>query len=151
MGQRYQHYARRVFEEIQILLKDRPKARILVQILVFAQEEGNLFAGLSGLLKTAELENPHFTGQLIEVAPGTDIIGIIKENALQTDQRISYLEGGEKYLAGKKLLLPGGCIPWKENGVYLITGGVGGWASFWRTKLRPPYEILPHPSRPFTA
>jgi NAD(P)-dependent dehydrogenase (short-subunit alcohol dehydrogenase family) len=132
--QRFQNYALRVFEEIQNLLKDKPKGKVLVQVVVSTQDERQLFSGLSGLLKTARLENPKLIGQLIEVDPGEDSQGIIEkleENSrCPGDAHIRYQEG-KRWVAGWTdnigLISPIGPMapPWKDRGVYLITGGAG--------------------------
>ena len=146
-GLRYQNYTRKVVEEIQVLLK-KPKGKILVQIVLFEREETILFAGLSGLLKTARLENPGFTGQLIRMSSGEDTIRRLKENASDaTDGQIRYTEGQRSVLGWKEVISDDdGRAPWKDNGVYLITGGAGGlgliFAKEIATKVKAPSIIL---------
>ena len=132
IGKRFHIYALEIFEEIQRILKDKPAGMVLVQIVIPVQGERHLFSGFSGLLKTAQLENPRLIGQLIEVEPGKgseEIIEILKENSR------SPIDNHVRYQNGKRLLAGGSeveafqetmKIPWKEQGVYLITGGAGG-------------------------
>jgi len=129
---RFQTYAAQAFEEIQSILKEKPKGKVLIQIVVAAQNEQQLFSGLSGLLKTARLENPKLIGQLIEVESGEDSKGIAEK--LQENSR-SPLDNHVRYQDGKRLVADwskvAACreearVPWKDRGIYLITGGAGG-------------------------
>src|SRR5688572_16575764 len=65
VAQRYSEYALACFERIQTVLRGKPQGRVLVQIVVADDEEHALLAGLTGLLKTAALEQPQLTGQLM--------------------------------------------------------------------------------------
>jgi amino acid adenylation domain-containing protein len=131
---RFQIYAARVFAEIQSILKDKPGGKVLIQVVVPIKEEQQLFSGLSGLLKTAQLENPNLIGQLVEVEPGEDSKGILEkleENSrCPGDAHIRY-QDGKRRVAGWTdnigLISPIGpmAVPWKDHGIYLITGGLG--------------------------
>ncbi|HWP96054.1 MAG TPA: SDR family NAD(P)-dependent oxidoreductase [Syntrophomonadaceae bacterium] len=130
--ERFQNYVLQVFVEVQSILKDKAKGKMLVQIVVSRQNEQQLFTGLSGLLKTAQLENSKIIGQLIEVEPGEDsesIIEKLKENSRSPgDKQIRYRDG-KRYVLGWneiEVTKEEAKIPWKAQGVYLITGGAGG-------------------------
>ena len=121
-----------MFEEVQNILKARPAGKVLVQLVVTSQEDQPLYSALSGLLKTAQLENPQLVGQVIEIEPGESqevIEAKLEENRLcPEDQWIRY-QNGRRYVANWSELEPapqGVTIPWKDGGVYLITGGAGG-------------------------
>ncbi|WP_155661248.1 polyketide synthase dehydratase domain-containing protein, partial [Priestia megaterium] len=146
---RYESYAVQAFEEIQTLLKDKPKGKTLVQIVVSTDMEHQLFTGLAGLLKTAHLENPNFIGQLIEVENTDEIASKLLENrhSLQ-DDRIRY-QDGKRWVGGWSEIQASEQIeniPWKEEGVYLLTGGAGGlgmiFAKEIATQVRPVNLIL---------
>lgn len=94
--------------------------------------EPQLLSGLTGLLKTAELENPKLTGQLIELDTGmsaSDLYKILEENRrCPLDTHIRYWQGKRsvskwKETSGEHLSAD---MPWKDKGVYLMTGGAGG-------------------------
>jgi polyketide synthase PksN len=130
--ERFQDYAIQVLEEIQGILKEKATGKVLVQIITSLQDEHQLFAGLSGLLKTTQLENPKLFGQLIEIEPVEGWAGITKkleENSRRPlDQYIRY-QNGKRCVAGWSELEvspEAAKIPWKDQGVYLITGGAGG-------------------------
>ncbi|MCC5466705.1 SDR family NAD(P)-dependent oxidoreductase [Pelosinus sp. Bkl1] len=130
--ERFRSYVVQAFEEIQRILKDKPKGKVLIQIVVSDLEGQQLFSGLSGLLKTAQLENPKLIGQLIEVEVrqnAEEIVKVLKENSQSSkDQQIRYY-GGKRYVIGWsdiQVSQEKANIPWKDRGVYLITGGAGG-------------------------
>ena len=131
IGQRFEFYATRVFEEIQRILEDKPKGKILIQFVYQDWGEQKLFSGLFGLLKTAQLEHPKLIGQLVGVELGEDGDGLaekLEENrTTPTDIRVRY-RGGKRWIAvWNEIDVPQkASIPWQEGGVYLITGGAGG-------------------------
>ncbi|MGD2092501.1 MAG: SDR family NAD(P)-dependent oxidoreductase, partial [Candidatus Aminicenantes bacterium] len=133
--QRFQDYALRVFEEIKRVLKDKPGGKVLIQVVVSNRDEQQLFSGLSGLLKTAQLENPNLISQLIEMDPGENSRGLIEKleesSRCPHDNRIRYQEGKPWTVTWSDnigLISPLGPMapPWRDRGVYLITGGLGG-------------------------
>jgi polyketide synthase PksN len=130
--ERFQTYAIQAFEKIQGILKDKPKSKVLIQIVVSMREEQQLFSGLSGLLKTAQLENPQIIGQLIEMESWDDTVGIaekLKENSQSPmDSQIRYKNGKRWVVGWNEIEKSQGAVvvPWKDNGIYLITGGAGG-------------------------
>ncbi|ALA42994.1 polyketide synthase [Paenibacillus peoriae] len=131
VDERFQAYAIQAFESIQSILKDKPEGRVLVQIVVRNAGEGRLFSGLSGLLKTARLENPKFIGQLIEVDQGEQAEGILaklEDNSRSPMNSWIRYENGQRTIACWSRLETSGQeegLPWRDGGVYLITGGSG--------------------------
>jgi NADP-dependent 3-hydroxy acid dehydrogenase YdfG len=131
--QRFHTYAARVFEEIRRILEGKPRGKVLIQLLVFNRGEGRLSVGLAGLLKTASLENPNLVSQVIELDGQTDDpTRILQANArCPSDQAISYRDGKRLVASWREVETvpaPGrpSEIPWRDGGVYLITGGAGG-------------------------
>nr|WP_092067195.1 amino acid adenylation domain-containing protein [Dendrosporobacter quercicolus]NSL46456.1 amino acid adenylation domain-containing protein [Dendrosporobacter quercicolus DSM 1736]SDL51088.1 amino acid adenylation domain-containing protein [Dendrosporobacter quercicolus] len=131
IAERFQTYAVQMFTRIQSILQNKLKGTVLIQLVVPIQEARQLFSGLFGLLKTAQLENPKLIGQLIELGSEEDSAGIV-EKLMQSsrnpiDNQVRY-QHGTRWIAGwSEIEVP--CevmIPWKDQGVYLITGGVGG-------------------------
>ena len=132
IAERFQDYALQAFEEIQSLLKGKIPGKVLIQIVTSIQDEQQLFAGLGGLLKTAQAENPKLIGQLLEIAAEEDWEGIIEKleesGRSSIDKQIRY-QDSKRYAAGwnEVAMSPEAeRIPWKDQGVYLITGGAGG-------------------------
>ncbi len=130
IDERFQEYAASLFEEIRRLLK-KPKGNILVQLLVPQEGEGQVFSGLSGLLKTASLENPKLIGQTIELEGDDGLastaIKLIENACRPLDRHIRY-SNGNRFVSCWHENSPQSRIgiPWKNEGVYLITGGAGG-------------------------
>ncbi|WP_217563406.1 hypothetical protein, partial [Paenibacillus sp. GbtcB18] len=60
--ERFTAYAEEVLEILKSITRENSREKILLQF-VFSTTEGYA-AGLSGLLKTAQLENPSLTAQL---------------------------------------------------------------------------------------
>jgi acyl transferase domain-containing protein len=129
--ERFKAYAVRVLEEIQYILQNKSKKKVLIQLVVWTQGDQQLFAGLSGLLKTAQLENSKLMWQLIEVESGEDeeeIIAKLMNSRSSTDNNILYQDDKRYVNSWREVEAPKDVvkIPWKDHGVYLITGGVGG-------------------------
>ncbi|WP_342434393.1 SDR family NAD(P)-dependent oxidoreductase [Paenibacillus sp. FSL H7-0442] len=135
--ERYQAYTVQVFETIQQLIQDRTYQDILVQIIVSREGEGRLFTGLAGILKTAQLEYPKLSGQLIEVDTNEDeglLIQKLAENKNSpSDSHIRYINGKRQVMHWEFILEDEGiqdwleqATPWRDGGLYLVTGGTGG-------------------------
>ncbi|MCY7879430.1 KR domain-containing protein, partial [Bacillus spizizenii] len=100
--------------------------------IVPLKKEKQLFTGVSGLLKTAELEFSKLTAQVIEIekpAEMNDLHLKLKDDSRRpVDKQIRY-EAGNRFVKGwrEMALLSADELhmPWRENGVYLITGGAG--------------------------
>ncbi|MFT4400843.1 SDR family NAD(P)-dependent oxidoreductase [Bacillus sp. SW14] len=131
IDERFEVYAVQLFEEIKQLLHSKTGGHTFIQVAVPVLNEPQLLSGLTGLLKTAELENPRLTGQLIELdteMSSSDLLEILEENRrCPRDTHIRYWRGKRfvskwKEAAGEHL----SDMPWKDKGVYLITGGAGG-------------------------
>ncbi|WP_255298242.1 SDR family NAD(P)-dependent oxidoreductase [Brevibacillus dissolubilis] len=122
----------RAFEEIQNIILQKPKETVLIQVVIPNHGEQQLFSALTGLLRTAQLENPKLIGQLIEVEAGEEAESIARhliENSRQPmDTHIRY-HAGRRFVSGwSEVQSPSqeDRLPWKDQGVYLITGGAGG-------------------------
>ncbi len=127
--QRLQAYAIQAFEHIRAILQTEPNGKVLIQIVIPSRETGQLFRGLSGLLKNVRLETPNILGQLIEVEDDHGLSDKLKENSRRPEQaHIRYQDGKrlvafwEKVRASQDEVT----IPWKERGIYLIIGDAGG-------------------------
>ncbi|WP_257389276.1 SDR family NAD(P)-dependent oxidoreductase, partial [Tahibacter caeni] len=131
LAQRYADYALACFERIQSLLAARPAGPVLLQVVAGEDAESAVFAGLAGLLRTARLENPNFCGQLI--LSRRDITAAALAQQLEQAQSHA-AESVIRYERDTQPL----ALQWeeqperpaepafKEHGVYLITGGLGG-------------------------
>ena len=121
-----------LFEHIQKMIKAKPKGNTLLQVLVPAKRTGQIFCALSGLLQTARLENPKLLGQLIAVSKEEkeeDLISKLLENSGYPDDLQIRYERDKRFVASLEEMTGSEkdpVVPWKNGGVYLITGGAGG-------------------------
>ncbi|WP_373890142.1 SDR family NAD(P)-dependent oxidoreductase, partial [Massilia sp. DJPM01] len=127
---RFSGIARHVFEAMQALLQDKPRSDVLVQVVVPADGEQAVLAGLSGLLKTVALENPRIRTQLIalsEIAGAAQLAAILRAESAQATASVVRYSGAARSVARLDEMLNTAVAahPWREQGVYLITGGAG--------------------------
>lgn len=118
-----------LFEQIKTILQRRPRAPVLVQVVVAAEDR--LDAGLAALLKTARMENPQLVGQLIELdgASGTDVAALLRANGqAPADAHVRYRQGRREVMGWAELEESDSpTLPiWRQGGTYLIVGGAGG-------------------------
>ncbi|HEV3038145.1 MAG TPA: type I polyketide synthase, partial [Candidatus Angelobacter sp.] len=139
IAQRYSEYARACFERLQVILQGKPQGKVLVQIVIANRQEQVLFAGLSALLKTAALENPQIIGQLVLTASEITIgelaihlqeekTGALINDAVIQETLIRHEHGMRQVLRWQEVATAPERSPvaFKDQGVYLITGGLGG-------------------------
>lgn len=130
---RFAEYAVELLETIRRRMNGAKNIVLLQLIIGGGNKERELMAGLSGLLKTAQLENPGFRGQLIVIEPGEEAVSLASKLAqdakLSPYDRIRY-EQGRRLISAWEEWTPAVSdsvsLPWKDGGVYLITGGAGG-------------------------
>jgi acyl transferase domain-containing protein/thioesterase domain-containing protein/acyl carrier protein len=135
----YQSLCEQVFTHLKEILENKPKGKVFVQVVIpgpgkdDAKATSRLFQGLSALLKTAHLENPKIIGQLIEIDSHDtydQLIKRVQENSqLPEDVQVRYRYGQREVMSWEEVPFSRekvAHIPWKEGGVYLITGGAGG-------------------------
>src|ERR1041385_1807752 len=102
-----------------------------MQVVVPDHEEQTVLAGLSGLLKTASLENPQFFGQVILVPRQitTEELGwrLQQEKGGQLEPMVRYQKWARQILSWTELaeVTPQTEEAFHDAGVYLITGGLG--------------------------
>ncbi|NOU17183.1 MAG: SDR family NAD(P)-dependent oxidoreductase [Bacteroidales bacterium] len=132
IAERYSEATLACFELIQKILKSKPKDKVLVQIVTAYNQKESFFAGLSGLIKTAALENPQLIGQIILTEPqilAEDLVMQLKQDQTRPhDTIIKYEQGIRQVLRLEEILIGQDkpVIAFKDQGVYLITGGLGG-------------------------
>lgn len=133
---RYEKYAEQLFTIVKNKLKTKPKGKILIQLVLLGSgEDKEVFRGLAGLLKTAQLENSKLLFQMIELSENSstedDIVYALEENTPNLNDKEVKYERGVRYVKKlKEVSLIADeqreKLPWKEGGVYLLTGGAGG-------------------------
>ncbi|WP_132066262.1 SDR family NAD(P)-dependent oxidoreductase, partial [Aquimarina spinulae] len=132
ISKRFSEYALSCFELIQNILINKPEGKVLIQLVVPNEGEQIILAGLSGLLKTAALENPLIIPQLLLIDPkiqANDLALQLKDNQSNPDDQLIKYEQGIRYVLKREEIYATEVhskIAFKDQGVYLITGGMGG-------------------------
>lgn len=140
IAQRYSDYALACFERIQAIFRIKPQSKVLIQIVAANYHEQALFAGLSGLLKTAALENPIIAGQLVLVTPEMtteQLATCLQKEESGHDSLIRY-EQGVRQVPRWQEISPDPEKPpvaFRDHGVYLITGGLGGLGTLFAKEI----------------
>jgi acyl transferase domain-containing protein/aryl carrier-like protein len=150
LAERYSGCVVECFERIQCLLRSKPAGSVLLQVVIDEALESSVFGGLSGLLKTTSLENPRFVCQLIRVnaaVAGAELVQRLQEESSGGACVIRYGAGVrevQRWRVQRSIEhedSPRLRHGWKDDGVYLITGGLGGLGKLFAR------EILEHTSQ----
>ncbi|NDV85374.1 SDR family NAD(P)-dependent oxidoreductase [Aurantimonas aggregata] len=103
---------------------------VLIQLAVPAEGAGLVFAGLGAMLATASLEEPRIGTQLVEIPPGSAphwVAGWLADAARDLAGSPCRYESGRRHVRAWQALdevTP--AHRWRDGGVYLVTGGMGG-------------------------
>jgi amino acid adenylation domain-containing protein len=132
VAHRFEYFAEQMFQISRKILSNSPRVPVLVQVVVPASGSDAVLAGLSGLVQSTCQENPKLHGQLIgiEACSAGDTLKVLCENALQaTTEEVSIrYERGERRsrrLTEVMIAPDTGKQTWRDNGVYMVTGGTG--------------------------
>jgi len=119
-----------VFDTIKAELGRAAAGQSLVQVLVPDSREAALLEGLAGLIKTANRESSTVTAQLIVLDDITDLAPLLDAEARASEAQSHVRYHGSRREVLRWREIPAHAAPtrapWKDNGVYLITGGAGG-------------------------
>ncbi|SFR08023.1 MULTISPECIES: SDR family NAD(P)-dependent oxidoreductase [unclassified Paenibacillus] len=132
MDSRFEDYTIQIFEELQSILLDIPKQKVLIQLATRARKDQQVYSGLFAMLKTAQKENPNVMGQLLELDVEDNVEGIIEKlqgnRSGLHNERIRYQGDKRQALMWQEIeaLREDADLPWRDGGIYLITGGLGG-------------------------
>ena len=129
-AERYMAGCVQMIEQLQRELRGRGRRGLLGQLVVPVEQPG--WGGLAGILKTAHLEQPKFQGQLLEVEDlehrEQEVAAAVRLLAQRPQMTQAALRAGQLWQLGWQLMESSASvsIPWKEGGVYVLTGGAGG-------------------------
>ncbi len=131
VAERYCLAALACFDELQSLLKNAPQEKTLFQLVIGHEGDDALFAGLSGLIDTARLENPNLVGQVVLTERNIDermlAVQLRSSQARSGDSLFKHVGKAQSVLRWNPQEVRGaGSITFRNRGVYLITGGLGG-------------------------
>ena len=130
-AERYSTTALACFEQVQAILKARAKGRVLLQVVAGSEAQDALLAGLAGLFQSARMENQRLAGQVIlggATADAAALAARLQACAAQPDEALfKYEHAGRSVLRWQEQDQgTPGRIVFRDRGVYLITGGMGG-------------------------
>ncbi|KAF0866047.1 SDR family NAD(P)-dependent oxidoreductase [Pseudomonas sp. LD120] len=123
----YQHTALALLQQIRRLLAEGG-GRQLIQLVVLDPSGERLVGGLAAMLRSLHLEMPDVSGQLIELDEPASLAQRLLENAAAVEVEVRYRAGRRQvrhWCPCPAVDLAIGA-PWKDGGVYLVTGGLGG-------------------------
>ena len=128
--ERYTAAATSLLARLQAILSVPQAGVTLVQLLVAADDAMPGLSGLGAMLRTARAEHPALRVQLVEVQPdasAAELLAITGQAAFGADN--DYLRHGERgleFVQWRRAERHAMVNPWRQDGVYLITGGAGG-------------------------
>lgn len=122
----YQQLALLLLQHIRPLLAG--SGRRLLQLAVHDPAGDRLVGGLAAMLRSLQLELPEVTGQVLELDDQQALVQRLTENAAAAEVGIRYRDGRRQVQHWQPCPPVDLAIdaPWKDRGVYLITGGLGG-------------------------
>jgi acyl transferase domain-containing protein/aryl carrier-like protein len=119
-----------VIDAVREVLSGCSGGRILLQVVVPADDTCRSFGAWHALLRSVRLEAPSVATQLIEVLPGLpleDLPGIVDAEAPAAHQHVRLAPTGRSVPRLRELPPSDGPgLPVRTGGRYLVTGGAGG-------------------------
>ncbi|WP_431040587.1 SDR family NAD(P)-dependent oxidoreductase [Streptomyces sp. P1-3] len=134
LDRQYLTATQRVFARARDLLEGGVRGSALLQVVLVGDPDADehesraVFAGLSGLLKTASLENPRLRAQFIDCSDGAAPAVVAERLRAETAPEVRYRAGRRQVRRLEEAALAPGAAAapsWRAGGVYLITGGTG--------------------------
>ncbi|MFY0578021.1 SDR family NAD(P)-dependent oxidoreductase [Cystobacter fuscus] len=127
---RYSAYGLQILEKTKSVMQDASLDPVLIQLVIAASADSILLSGFAAMLRTAHLENPRITGQVILLdktdTAETAVAKILENRAHPQDTLVRYVNARREVSTwvedSTAAAIP---LPWKERGVYLVTGGMG--------------------------
>ncbi|MBQ1098887.1 SDR family NAD(P)-dependent oxidoreductase [Streptomyces sp. b94] len=132
LDRQYADAVRQVFTLTRRLLEQGVRRPTLLQVVLVGDSgRPGCLSGLAGLLRTAHLENPKLHTQYVEcldgAPPATVLARLAAEATADPEPEVRHRDGRRqaRRLTEVTDSRPAPA-PWREGGVYLITGGIGG-------------------------
>ncbi|MBT6986550.1 MAG: SDR family NAD(P)-dependent oxidoreductase [Rhodospirillaceae bacterium] len=114
-----------LFARVKSILEAKPANPVLVQVAV----QDALLSSASGLLKSASLESRNLLGQVVlfEGDESEDALRTCLDQnaAAPSDIEVRYINGCRQVRSLEEVVSDSLEIPWKDEGVYLLSGGAG--------------------------
>ncbi|KAF9369093.1 hypothetical protein CPC16_004771, partial [Podila verticillata] len=149
LAQRYTEYAVQLLEWLQKEVTAHPGKALLLQLVVPSEGQGAVLQGLGGLLRSAQQEYPQLVCQVVAVEAGISIPILaqrLQAEATSPAPMVRYAQGQREVLGFAPWASEETTLPWRDGGVYLITGGMGGlgqvFARAMAQQIRHPVLVL---------
>lgn len=130
IGEAYGDAARQLLELLQREMAAARRDDLLIQLAVPADGDGALYAGLFGMLMTASQEEPHIKIQMLGVPAATSgetvTQWLLAEAGAPGGTHCRYQNGLRYVRTWQELPVSAPQHRWRDGGVYLIAGGMGG-------------------------
>jgi len=130
IGERYSDAARQLLEFLQREMASASREGLMIQLAVPADGDTAVYAGLSGMLMSASREEPCIKAQVIEVpldtTPETVAEWLLAEAGAPGGIHSRYRNGKRTIRTWRELPADTPQHRWRDGGVYLIAGGMGG-------------------------
>ncbi|SFR72218.1 SDR family NAD(P)-dependent oxidoreductase [Anaeromicropila populeti] len=134
MGNIFMQYGNFMFEEIHGYFQKQWNGAMLFQVVCMDANQNSLYGSFMGLLKSAQLENPNFLTQYIQFSTMELSEAELAERLLSSSSSKFHAlvyQNDTIYVPYLKetVIKKQNKFSWKNNGVYIITGGMGniGW------------------------
>ncbi|WP_460490243.1 SDR family NAD(P)-dependent oxidoreductase, partial [Bordetella tumbae] len=146
--QRYGAYARQVLAQLKRIVSAASAQPTLVQLVVPGRGEDAVLQGLGGMLRSAVQEYPMLTTQVVVTDTIADLAARLRAEAAQPVAVVRHGAAGRDVLEWVETSPADGSLslPWRDGGVYWITGGMGGlgrvFAQAIAQQVREPVLVL---------
>src|SRR5271166_4433863 len=135
LEERYGSYAEQLLRQLKAIVESAPKTPVLLQLVVPGTDA--MLQGLGALLRSAQQEYPMLIAQVVAVESVSDLALRLQAEALSPGPVVRYRPAGREVLTFTECesfsLSDAGSfspsdatLPWRDAGVYWITGGTGG-------------------------
>ncbi len=133
LDRQYTAYGLQALEHVRSVLRGASAGRAGIQLVIGRSPTSAPLAGLVGLLRTATLENPGVSTQVIlleETDTHASAAERVRENRAHLDDTLVRYTDGRREVPVWTEDAGGAAddappVPWREGGVYLLTGGAG--------------------------
>lgn len=148
LSERYGAYAEQLLVLLQQIVSGPAKSDpVLLQFVVCdGGDDGVVLNGLRGLLASAQQEYPLVNVQLVLVDDCVGLAERLKAEAVCASSVVRYGATGREELEWTPAETPDATLPWRDGGVYWITGGLGGLGQVFAREIvdavREPVVVL---------
>ncbi|MER7986302.1 SDR family NAD(P)-dependent oxidoreductase [Streptomyces noursei] len=127
---RYTEYAERLLALLRDTAQQPARPPRLIQVVTPAHAPW--LGGLSGMLRTARMEHPKLLTQWIALdddgdLPPSELAERLRRDGADTAEEAVRYQAGSRQVSHWRDIAPvAPALPWRDGGVYLLTGGAGG-------------------------